>query len=397
MSSRRKSWKFSQCFGDDGQNGQVSEADILSAVEFNHSGEYLATGDKGGCMCIFRRYSPPNSSSSQKSSGFWSKSPNLQYNFYAEFQSHEPEFDYLKSLEIEEKINKIRFCRHSNDSILLLSTNDKTIKLWKVGMNIQPKETKWTNSTPMMNGMITRPTLTIPTLTYGESVVAAYNRRKFENAHAYHINSISLCSDGETFISADDLRINMWNLNLSGQSFKIVDIKPENMEMLSEVITAAEYHPFDCNTFMYSSSYKTFFSEIIASISHVCFTPCGKYAVSRDYLKMKIWDTAMESKPVKVIDINEHLRPKLSELYENDCIFDKFEFAVGNNNARLRVGVDTLKDKKSPSKLGGFKFSKRRNSYDIDFSKKILHVAWNPHRDVCAIAAKSQLFMYGVF
>ena len=30
-----------------------------------------------------------------------------EYKFYTEFQSHEPEFDYLKSLEIEEKINKI--------------------------------------------------------------------------------------------------------------------------------------------------------------------------------------------------------------------------------------------------------------------------------------------------
>jgi len=31
-----------------------------------------------------------------------------QYCFLTEFQSHEPEFDYLKSLEIEEKINCIR-------------------------------------------------------------------------------------------------------------------------------------------------------------------------------------------------------------------------------------------------------------------------------------------------
>ena len=46
-------------------------------------------------------------------------------------QSHEPEFDYLKSLEIEEKINQVRWC-HSGAASLLLSTNDKTIKLWKV-------------------------------------------------------------------------------------------------------------------------------------------------------------------------------------------------------------------------------------------------------------------------
>ena len=42
---------------------------------------------------------------------------------YAEFQSHEPEFDYLKSLEIEEKINQITFCRPVNGAIFLLSTN----------------------------------------------------------------------------------------------------------------------------------------------------------------------------------------------------------------------------------------------------------------------------------
>jgi serine/threonine-protein phosphatase 2A regulatory subunit B len=40
-------------------------------------------------------------------------------------------------------------------------------------------------------------------------------------------------SDGETFISADDLRINLWNLEISNQSFNIVDVKPTNMEDLT--------------------------------------------------------------------------------------------------------------------------------------------------------------------
>lgn len=42
-----------------------------------------------------------------------------------------------------------------------------------------------------------------------------------------------LLSDGETFISADDLRINLWNLEISNQSFNIVDVKPANMEDLT--------------------------------------------------------------------------------------------------------------------------------------------------------------------
>ena len=34
----------------------------------------------------------------------------------------------------------------------------------------------------------------------------------------------------------------------------IVDIKPANMEELTEVITAAEFHPQHCHTLAYSSS-----------------------------------------------------------------------------------------------------------------------------------------------
>jgi serine/threonine-protein phosphatase 2A regulatory subunit B len=42
-----------------------------------------------------------------------------------QFQSHEPEFDYLKSLEIEEKINRIKWCKRQNSAHFLLSTNGK--------------------------------------------------------------------------------------------------------------------------------------------------------------------------------------------------------------------------------------------------------------------------------
>lgn len=45
------------------------------------------------------------------------------YNVYSTFQSHEPEFDYLKSLEIEEKINQICWVKQSGSSLFLLTTN----------------------------------------------------------------------------------------------------------------------------------------------------------------------------------------------------------------------------------------------------------------------------------
>ena len=43
-------------------------------------------------------------------------------------------------------------------------------------------------------------------------------------------------------------------MEITDQSFNIVDIKPANMEELTEVITASEFHPKECNHFVYSSS-----------------------------------------------------------------------------------------------------------------------------------------------
>ena len=61
--------------------------------------------------------------------------------------------------------------------------------------------------------------LRLPRVEGSGSVVAATPRRVYANAHAYHINSMSLNSDGETFISSDDLRINLWNLEINDRAF----------------------------------------------------------------------------------------------------------------------------------------------------------------------------------
>lgn len=55
-----------------------------------------------------------------------------EYNVYSTFQSHEPDFDYLKSLEIEEKINKIRWLPQQNAAHFLLSTNGEMSVTWSM-------------------------------------------------------------------------------------------------------------------------------------------------------------------------------------------------------------------------------------------------------------------------
>lgn len=45
-------WCFSQIKG--ALDDDVTDADIISCVEFNHNGDLLATGDKGGRVVIFQ-------------------------------------------------------------------------------------------------------------------------------------------------------------------------------------------------------------------------------------------------------------------------------------------------------------------------------------------------------
>ncbi|CAH9132232.1 unnamed protein product [Cuscuta epithymum] len=495
-------WKFSQVFGERTAGEEVQEVDIISAIEFDKTGDHLATGDRGGRVVLFERTDTTELVGNRRELEMmdYHVSRHPEFRYKTEFQSHEPEFDYLKSLEIEEKINKIRWCQAANGALFVLSTNDKTIKFWKV----QEKKVKkisvmnTDSSRAVGNGDIgsssvssnlvqynengsfreksynslnnsisfpieSRASLRLPVVSSAETSIVARCRRVYAHAHDYHINSISNNSDGETFISADDLRINLWNLEISNQSFNIVDMKPSNMEDLTEVITSAEFHPTHCNMLAYSSSKgsirlidlrqsalcdshaklfeeheapgsRSFFTEIIASISDIKFARDGRYILSRDYMSLKLWDVNMNSGPVATFQVHEHLRPKLCDLYENDSIFDKFECCLSGDGLRVATGsysnlfrvfgcaegsveATTLEASKNPMRRQGQTPSRparstssgitrvvRRagpespggdgNGNSLDFTTKLLHLAWHPSENSIACAAANSLYMY---
>ncbi|KAK4427306.1 Serine/threonine protein phosphatase 2A regulatory subunit B beta isoform [Sesamum alatum] len=490
-------WKFSQVFGERTAGEEVQEVDIISAIEFDKTGDHLATGDRGGRVVLFERTDTKEHGGSRRDLERmdYPVSRHPEFRYKTEFQSHEPEFDYLKSLEIEEKINKIRWCQAANGALFLLSTNDKTIKYWKVQekkvkkiseMNVDPSKAAGNGSVAsssvsssskqcLANGGYNClssdlsfppggiPSLRLPVVTSSETSLVARCRRVYAHAHDYHINSISNNSDGETFISADDLRINLWNLEISNQSFNIVDVKPANMEDLTEVITSAEFHPTHCNMLAYSSSKgsirlidlrqsalcdshsklfeeqeapgsRSFFTEIIASISDIKFAKDGRHILSRDYMTLKLWDINMDSGPVATFQVHEYLRPKLCDLYENDSIFDKFECCLSGDGLRVATGsysnlfrvfgcspgsteATTLEASKNPMRRqvqtpsrpsrslsssitrvvrrGGESPGVDANGNSFDFTTKLLHLAWHPSENSIACAAANSLYIPG--
>ncbi|KAG8378845.1 hypothetical protein BUALT_Bualt07G0027100 [Buddleja alternifolia] len=309
--------EISQVFGDKLPGEDIQDIDLISAVEFDKSGNHLAVGDRGGRIVIFENNGGKDDplkfnsrNELERLDGVVSKHP--QYHYKTEFQSHEPEFDYLRSVEIEEKINKVRWCASSNGSLFTLSANDKTIKLWKVqysysiicsntieegfinGQNpnfANGHSLEWTEN--MENDVLSN--------NGGHNKIACLSdaalarcRRVYAHAHTFSINSISVNSDWETFLSGDDLRINLWNLEISNQCFNIIDMKPVLMEDLIAMKDIGFFH-------------------------------------------FQLWDMNMDSSPVATFKIHENLRPKLCDLYNNDAIFDKFDCCVAGDHLNLQL------------------------------------------------------------
>ncbi|WZY98074.1 hypothetical protein YC2023_070403 [Brassica napus] len=440
-------WRFSQVFGERTAGEEVHEVDIISAIEFDKSGDHLATGDRGGRVVLFERTDTKDNVGSRRDAeqmDYSVRHPEFRYK--TEFQSHEPEVQEKKIKKISE-MNIDPSKDPGSSSPLPIIAN---------GVHADKPQDYLSKDFPFPPGGI--PSLRLPLVTSLETSLVARCRRVYAHAHDYHINSISNSSDGETFISADDLRVNLWNLEVSNQSFNIVDVKPTNMEDLTEVITSAEFHPIHCNMLAYSSSKgsirlidmrqsalcdshtklfeepeapgsRSFFTEIIASISDIKFSKNGRYILSRDYMTLKLWDINMDSGPVASYQVHEHLRPRLCDLYENDSIFDKFECCLSGDGSRVATGsysnlfrvfgasqgsteAATLEASKNPmrrqiqaparssrsmtsvARRGSESPGSDANGNAHDFTTKLLHMAWHPTENSIACAAANSLYMY---
>lgn len=289
----------------------------------------------------------------------------------------------------------------------------------------------------------------MPTVRQVDRGVWHKEAKVFAADHEYHVNSISPSSNTDNFITADDLTVHLWDLAHHEQSLRVVDRKPEHMEDLSETITASTFHPKDPCTFCVASSKgiltiydlrqnltlsaparilpgppmsapNVYLSSILAGISHVQYSPCGTYLAARDYMSVKIWDARREGTPVKEFRVHDHLQPRVTELYETDCMFDRFElaytpsgrqlytgsyrseftqFAVDSGDSRLYQHIDAgLFQPRAPAAAlrgqGGAAPPPPKPHEEEDFKKKALHVAAHPNDDIVAVASGHELYLH---
>jgi serine/threonine-protein phosphatase 2A regulatory subunit B len=477
-------WKWIQSFGQIDEDCEFVEDDVITITEFDPSGKYFVTGDKGGRIVLFRRndeYKEGSLDDGEKKQEADEEdrfqSPSLEWNAVYQFVSHQSEFDFLKSIAIPESILDIKFCEPEGDNnIKLLSANEKVVRYWKITEKstlefedepassfVEPvpddfddddgvdgisdvfnfkelnrclpdSEHGHDKKSTVKKKHCTSDRLSLPRLRSRKKGTVAILKESFAEAHTYHINSVSVNSDGETFVSADDLRINWWNLNVPYQCFNVVDLKPPNMEELLEVITCTVFHPSECNILSYSSSRgmirtvdsrvsalgdnavrtftapggteeQSFFSEIIASISNIKYSRDGRYLVARDYLTLKVWDSRNEANPVQVVNLDDSYGAALCDLYESDQIFDKFNCDVspdfstvitGGYNGQLHCCRSSI-SADDHNATTGLDHLRPVFTLEMPTSRKITQCAWHPHANIIAIAQEAGLHFWRMF
>lgn len=423
MDSNKK-WKFTQVFGDKFSADKVANEDIISALNFDKSGDYLTVGDRAGRLILFQRNLHTKS-----------KTPFNEFVYLTEIQSHYKEFDFLQSTDIEEKINCIEWINAPNENMMILSANDKTIKLWKISNKVLKKSEKF----PSRTGM-TAQNIKMPKLKVIEQNLYPSLKRAFPNLHGYHIHSLSMNPNGTSFLSSDDLSVLLWDLEELKVAHGLINIKPPSLNELTEVITSAIFNHVNESLFAVGTSKgilklfdtresarfttngvffedenlkknKNLFTDIVSSIADLKFSVDGSQIITRDYLTTKVWDQRKSKEPVKTIRLFEPLNSKLYEVYEKDFIFDRFNIGLSPDNKSFVTGfynnyfhicdMETSKNtqfelnfnKKTISKnIPSNYFETLSNSFD--FTKKISKAVWNPVHDCVVLASLNCLFIY---
>lgn len=434
-SSEENKWKLSQIFGENRNSRQIIKKEIITVVSFDKTGDYLAIGDTAGRVIIFERQF------------FENKSKGPKFIFLTEFQSHEKEFDTVRSESVKENVIQIQWLFPQNNFLCLLVSNAKTIKFWKI-INKTVKTPKSTFKKRALNFEQTKSSF--PLIKISDQGHVSIVEQLYSPLHSFSIHSLSKSCNGENFLSADEFRINLWNLEANTVTYNLFDAKPEKLDDLAEVITRAKFSPLDENNFCFSTSSGSIFLgdfrvspkpkncvkfsdsacklnnpklyEILDHVSDIAFSSSKAALFSRDANTVKLWDFRQTTSSLNSVYLSEKNKIHPNDLFDFDCLNDQFSLSVspnsdevltGNYNAAFHI-LENLSGKafnetyQLDLKEVDFKVrqdsevSEQENSqlsvsngpHCSYFKLKVLRSDWNPVYNCIAVAMDDSFYIY---
>jgi serine/threonine-protein phosphatase 2A regulatory subunit B len=212
-------WRFNQFLGEklnieDIKNNPDNESFLVTDVHFSPDGLYSIVSDKGGRLIIFR-----------KTANLKNKNPKLAYHY--EYAAHEKEFDRHKSCEYSEGVRAFTVLENQNiNNIDILSAGFRNIKLDRV---YNSKSTIF--DTDLVQPSPNPTSITIPKLKETNYEV----KHKTKAEYKAHNSEIKSLTDNKqftnNFISADEYKVFLWDLNCTKDVFNPIDLEASSLEV----------------------------------------------------------------------------------------------------------------------------------------------------------------------
>ncbi|MCQ2820510.1 MAG: hypothetical protein MJ252_24870 [archaeon] len=430
-------WRFNQFLGeslsyDDIKNEPENESFLVTDLKFTHDGSHVVVTDKGGRVIIFKKNDIPN------------KPPHLDY--FSEFVAQERDFDVCKSIDYSEEVRSVQILKAPNyeNKLDILTAGYRTIKLDRVYKDYV--KTFETEEDP--SGIF------IPKVKSTQPEIKCKKKRMLRCTHTNCINSLSLCPSNENnFISSDEFRVYLWDLNLDGRDvYTPVDIDPNSeTETNVEKITKAIFCENEPNTFLYGTDrgsiklcdlrvaseqlkFQTNYSDEKSNISNVIVhslqsihdikaPPQNDYSfATRQFFSVLLWDKRMTKEPVKKFLTYEPMITKLNYIYQKNYINDKFSLDTNPNGKLILTGgynnmfhiidveqklntqivIDETNQKLMNTNVirkinpKGSCFYKKDDPslHNINFDKKILHQAYCPQGNFILLIVLNCIYSY---
>lgn len=161
--------------------------------------------------------------------------------------------------------------------------------------------------------------LQIPKPKVVSSSMQGKNIATYKSCKEDRLHSLNLAPDCENFISADDNRIDLWNIEKTNCSvYNLIDYERRNSNQEEERINSAVFNPTGGSVFMYTTSEgkinvcdlressdfhtrpslqfqaknsaNSWNAKELYSVSEAKFVPNSSFIASRDYMGVKLWD-----------------------------------------------------------------------------------------------------------
>jgi serine/threonine-protein phosphatase 2A regulatory subunit B len=257
-----------------------------------------------------------------------------EFEYMTEFQAHIKSFDTLSSSEIAESITDIEWINnHRDQKPAVLVSNSRTVNLLRIVGKKVIKTESIKRKFAKGEG-ICMPRTKVTSESKEGKLIAS-----FKTGKELHLHSISMCPDRENFLTSDENRVNLWNLDRAGaEVYSLIDYNRQKLLENEEAITCARFNT-EGLMFLYAtnkghirlcdlressnfhkrpsmefalsqrSSAANMFDKWLNVISSASFVPGSHTVLSRDFLSAKLWDMRMGGSSSMIVDTGNAAKP----------------------------------------------------------------------------------------